>query len=121
MIDTRIKTVVQFHYVLHGFHTGRGKWSSIMKLKLAQELATVYQDPLFLLLLDLRKAYNNLHRGRQLQKLAGYEAGLKLLYLQVEFWSCQEVVTFQNGFHGPQFRTTIGKHRGEWPLLHSSM
>ena len=58
MIYTRIKTVVQFHDVLHEFRAGRGTGTAIMDTKLAQELAIVYQEPLFLVLLDLRKAYN---------------------------------------------------------------
>ena len=65
------------------------------------------QYPLLLLLLDLRKAHNNLDQGRLLQTLVGYGAGLKLRVLLVEFWSRQELVTHQNGFHSPQFRETI--------------
>ena len=37
-----------------------------MKLKLAQELASVDQDPLFLVFISLRKAYNDLELGRLL-------------------------------------------------------
>ena len=36
MINTRIKTVVQFHNVLHGFCAGRAAGIAIMELKLAQ-------------------------------------------------------------------------------------
>ena len=57
VIDIRIKTVVQFHDVLHGFCGGRGMGTTIMELKLAQELASVDQDPLFLVFFNLRKAY----------------------------------------------------------------
>ena len=45
VIDTRIKTVQQFHDVLHGLHTGRGSGTPILELKLAQELASVDQHP----------------------------------------------------------------------------
>ena len=38
VIDTYIKIVVNFHDVLHGFFTGRGSGTSIMEIKLAQEL-----------------------------------------------------------------------------------
>ena len=78
VIDNWIKTVVQFHNFLHVFCTGRGLGTAIMDIKIAQELASVYQEPLFLLLFDIRKAYDNLDRGRLLQTLAGYWAGLKL-------------------------------------------
>ena len=56
VIDTCIKTVVQFHDVLHRFCAERGTGTIIMELKLAQELVSVDQDPLFLVFLDLRKA-----------------------------------------------------------------
>ena len=36
MIDTRIKSVVQLHNVLYGYHTGRGRGTAIMELKLVQ-------------------------------------------------------------------------------------
>ena len=44
--DTRIKSVVQFYDFLHGFLSGRGAGAAIMDIKLAQELASVDQDPL---------------------------------------------------------------------------
>ena len=51
LIDTRIKAVVQFHYVLHKFHARGVKGKAIMDLKLAQELASVDQYILFLVFL----------------------------------------------------------------------
>ena len=38
--------------------------------------------------------------------------GPKLWCLLVEFWERQEVVTFQNGLHGPQFLVTRGTTQG---------
>ena len=101
-IDTLIKSVVQFHDALHGFCTERGTRTIIMELRLAQELESVDQDPLFLVFLDLRKAYEKIYRGRLTNTLEGYGAGLKLQGLLKEFWSRQEVVTRQNGFNVPQ-------------------
>ena len=59
-INTWITTVLQFHHVLNRFCAGKGAGTAILELKLAQELASVDQDPLLLVLLDLRKAYDNL-------------------------------------------------------------
>ena len=86
VIDTRIKVVVQFHDVLHRFRACRGRGAAIMELKLAQELVSVDQDPLFLVFLDLKKSHDNLYRGRILQTLAGYGMVPKLWCLLVEFW-----------------------------------
>ena len=44
----------------------------IMELKLAQDLASIYQEPLFLVFLDLRKAYDIVNRKRLLITLEGY-------------------------------------------------
>ena len=63
VIDTQIRTVVQFHNVLHGFCACRERGAAIMELKLAQELVSVDQYPLFLVFLYLSKAHENLDRG----------------------------------------------------------
>ena len=43
IIDTRIKTEVMFHDVLHGFYACRGTGTAIIGIKMAQELATIDQ------------------------------------------------------------------------------
>ena len=45
------------HNILHRFRVRRGAGTSIMELKLTQEIASIDQSPLFLVFLDLRKAY----------------------------------------------------------------
>ena len=78
VIDTRIKTVVQFKDVLHGFRAGIRTRNAIMEFKPDEELASVDEDPFFLILLDLRKAYKNQERWRLLQTLEGYREYPKL-------------------------------------------
>ena len=53
IIDTRLRTSVRLHDVLHSFCEGRGMGIEIMELKMVQELAILDQEPLFLILLDL--------------------------------------------------------------------
>ena len=69
IIDTHLRASISFHDVFRGFHTGRGMGTVILELKLAQELSRVNQDPLFLVFMDLRKAYYNMDRGRILKTL----------------------------------------------------
>ena len=83
-----------------------------MDLKLVQDLVSMEQDTLFLVFIDIRKAYYNLYQGRLLQTLAGYGEGQKLWGLLAEFWTRQEVVTLQNGFRGPQLLVTRGTTQG---------
>ena len=98
LIDTCLRTRLQVHGVLHGFRAGRGTGTAIIKLNLAQELASIDQDPLLLVFLDLRKAYDTVDRERLLITLKGYGAGPHLCGLLETFWDCQQVVPRQNGF-----------------------
>ena len=63
IIETRLKFCITFHDVLHGFRAVRGMRMAILYLKLAQELASIDQYPLFLVFLDLRKAYDTQDRS----------------------------------------------------------
>ena len=60
LIYTSINNLVTLHDFLHGFCAGRVTGTAIMELNLAQELVSVDQDPLLLVLLDLIKSYDNL-------------------------------------------------------------
>ena len=58
LIDNCRRAILQFHDILHGLRSGGATGMAIMDLKLVQYLARVDHDPLFLVLLDLKKAYN---------------------------------------------------------------
>ena len=59
LIYTCLHAILQMHVILHGFRYRRGTGAAIMELDITQELSSIYQEPLFLVLLDLRKAYDN--------------------------------------------------------------
>ena len=92
LIDTRLRASLQFHDILHRFWARRGTGTAIMELKLAQELVSIYQEPLFLLLLHLRKAYDIVDRERLIQTLEVYGTGPRLCGLFETLWSHQKVV-----------------------------
>ena len=52
--------------------------TAIMELKLDYDIAIINQDPLFLIFLELRKAYDTMDRKRLLITLEGYGAGPQL-------------------------------------------
>ena len=78
IIDTRIKAVVIFHDVLHGLFSNRVTGMAIMDLNTAQEFVIIDQDPLLMVLIDIREAYDTLYRIIILQTLEGYGSGPKM-------------------------------------------
>ena len=112
LIYTRLRASLQMHDVLHGFRSRIGTGMAIMELNLAQDLVSIYQSHLFLLFLDLRKAYATVDQEHLLITLEGYGAGTRLCGLLEFLWDLQKVVQIQNGFRGPAFPTTRGTSQG---------
>ena len=53
IIYTHLREIISFHDVLCGFHAGRGTGTAILDIKLAQEIASIDQDPLLLVFMYL--------------------------------------------------------------------
>ena len=81
-------------------------------------MASVNQDPLFLVFLDLHKSYDTVVNVCIRTTLEGYRDGLHVRGLLVESWDWQEVVAWKNGYHRPHFQLTKGVFQG---VLISSM
>ena len=112
IFDTHLRAILQMHNVLHGFRDGRGTGMSIMELKLAQLLSQIDPDRLFLVLLELQKAYDAVDRDLLLITLEGCGSGSRMCGLLENFWDYQQVVPRHNGFRRPSFPTTRGTFQG---------
>ena len=75
IIDTRLRASVRFHEILHRFRTGRGMGTAILELDLAQDISSMYQDLLFMFLINLQNSNNTVDHGHFLETLEGYGSG----------------------------------------------
>ena len=71
-----------------------------MEVKTFQELSQVEQQTFHDIFLDLKKAYDKVHRGRTLAILRSYGAGTRMCALLKHFWDHQQIVASQAGYYG---------------------
>lgn len=112
IIDTRLKQVIRFHDAIHGFTKQRGTGTAIIEAKLQQELCHIRNVALYQVYLDLHKAYDKLHRKRALATFAAYGIGPRLLRLIEGYWTDQQIVPRQSGFHGRPISSASGATQG---------
>ena len=75
ILHRRLTTAITYHDALHGFRAGRGTGTATLEAKLLQQLAAMREEVLYVIFLDLTKAYDALDRSRSLEILEGYWVG----------------------------------------------
>ena len=70
------------------------------------------QYSMFLVFLDLLKAYDTIDHGRFLAMMEGYSTGPNMCRKLAVFCNQQEVFIHQIGYHGPHFKETRGITQG---------
>jgi hypothetical protein len=103
---------IEFHPCLHGGLPKCGTGTATIKVKLAQQLAWVEQEPLYQIYLDLRKAYDHLDQEGSLAIMTRCGVGPKLLRLQKTFWDKAQMVCRAGGSFGKHFGASLGIMRG---------
>ena len=83
-----------------------------MDFVLAHDISSINPYPIFLVFLDLRKAYNTVDCGRLIKTLEGYSLVPQMYKLLAILWSHQGVVTINNEYHGPNCKATQGTNQG---------
>ena len=68
------------------------------------QLAAMREEVLYVIFLDLTKAYDALDRSRSLEILEGYGVGQRVRQLLRVYWSKYTMVTWVGGYFGTGFK-----------------
>ena len=72
ILRRRLTNAITYHDTLHGFRAGRGTGNATLEANLLQQLAAMREEVLYMIFMDLTKAYDALDRFRSLEILEGY-------------------------------------------------
>ena len=72
ILHRRLTASITYHDFLHVFWAVRGTGTATLEAKLLQQLAAMREEVLYVIFLDLHKAYDALDRSRCLEILEGY-------------------------------------------------
>ena len=86
ILNRHFTSSITFHDVLHGFRAGRGTGTATLEAKLLQQIAAMREEVLYVIFLDLTKAYDALDRSRCLDILEGYGVGPSARRLLQTYW-----------------------------------
>ena len=86
ILNFRLTSSITFHDVLHGFRAGRGTGTATLEAKLIQQLAAMREEVLYVIFLDMTKAYAALYRSRCMGILEGYGVGPGARRLLRNYW-----------------------------------
>ena len=75
ILNLRFTASITYHDFLHGFPADRGTGTATLEAKLLQQLAALREEVLYVIFLDLHKAYDALERSSCLEILEGYGIG----------------------------------------------
>ena len=64
IINRRFTATITYQDFLHGFRAGHGTGTTTLKAKLLQQLVALREEVLYVISLDLHKAYDALDRSR---------------------------------------------------------
>ena len=113
ILNHRFKASITYHDALHGFRAGRGTGTATLEAKLLQQLAALREEVLYVIFLDLTKAYDVLDRSRCLEILDGYGVGPNNRRLLTNYWRRLTMVARAGGYYGTAFRGERGVTQGD--------
>ena len=69
ILNRQLTDSITFHDFFHGFRAGRGTGMTTLEAKLIQQIAALREEVMYVIFLDLHKAYDALDRSRYLEIL----------------------------------------------------
>ena len=103
---------VAYHEFLHGFREGRGTGTATFEAKLLQKLVALREEVLYVIFLDLHKAYDSLDRSRCLKILEGYVIGPQARKILKTYWDRLTMVDRVGGYYRTAFRGERDMNQG---------
>ena len=86
ILNRRLTASISFHNFLHCFRAGRGTGTATLGAKMLHQLAALRGEVLYVIFLDLHKAYDALDRSRCLEILEGYDVGPRARRILQIYW-----------------------------------
>ena len=69
ILNHRLTASITYHDFLHGFRSGCGTCTATLEAKLLQQLADLREEVLYVIFMELHKAYDALERSRCMEIL----------------------------------------------------
>ena len=104
ILNCRLTAGIKLHDALHGFWEGRGTGTATLEAKLLQQLAAMREEVLYVIFLDLSKAYEAMDRSRSLEILEGSVVRARVLRMLREYWDRTMMVVRAGGYYGKDLR-----------------
>ena len=113
ILNRRFTASITYHDFLHGLWAGRGTGTATLEAKLLQELAVLRKEVLYVIFLDLHKAYDALDRSRCLEILEGYGVGPRARKPLRNYWHRLTMGAWAGGYYRTAFWGDRGVMKGE--------
>ena len=104
---------ITYHDALHGFRAARGTGTATLEAKLIQQLAAMREEVIYVIFLDLTKAYDALDRSRCLEILEGYGVSPSARRLLTTYWRRLTMVARVGGYYNKTFKGERGVTQGD--------
>ena len=104
ILNRRLTASITYHDFLHRFWAGRDTGTATLKVKLLHQLVALREEVLYVIFLDLHKAYESLDRSRCLEILEGYGVVHRACWLLRTYWGKMKMVASAGGYYGDAFK-----------------